>query len=432
MNKKIFTNKYYTHLDIKKDYHHYIHRIKDPNWVKSHGFYPFIHYQIVFHKYKSDNGKKKKVRNINYAAHIDRFIYQYYGNKLNNIYNSYCKQIGIGNVSTAYRNNSKGKCNIHFAREVFEFLVKTKEAFVFVGDFSNFFDNLDHKYLKEKICTVSNKEMLDDAEYAVYKNITRYSFVEAKEIEIFKSKLRRDMRDYDKYFLTREFQEFKKGHLYRNYKTYGIPQGSSISSVYANVYMIEFDKMLNDYATSKQGIYRRYCDDIIMIIPMNKEQFQYREYEHHIIKVDQIRSLVKNLDLNIDKTEQFFYSSDTISKISGESNIINYLGFSFNGKVIRIREKSMFKYYCRAYKKIKSVQFARDSKSMIAAKKALYKSYTHLGNKKNKKGYGNFITYTYKAEKIFSESDILDNEIHNQIKRHWKKINERLKLGVET
>ena len=38
----------------------------------------------------------------------------------------------------------------------------------------------------------------------------------------------------------------------------------------------------------------------------------------------------------------------------------------------------------------------------------------------------NFITYARRAEEVFNESDILENKIHNQIKRHWNNINKRL------
>lgn len=76
------------------------------------------------------------------------------------------------------------------------------------------------------------------------------------------------MRELDKYFDTEEFQEAKRKYLKRNKKNYQIPQGSSISAVYANVYMVDFDKKINDFITSHHGMYRRYCDDIVMIIPM--------------------------------------------------------------------------------------------------------------------------------------------------------------------
>lgn len=434
MKKEIFKDKRYTHLDIKKHHQDYQKRVKNVNWVSHHGFYPFIHFEINLDKYVDDElGKhvKSKTREIYYSAHIDRFIYEYYGNQLNNAYNHFVTEQGTGKASIAYRNNIPGKCNIHFAKEAFEFICKCDTAYVFVGDFSNFFDKLDHKYLKETIKDVLNKQELNSAEYAIYKNITHFTYVEANDIESFKGKSRAEMRELDKYFDTEEFQTFKSRYLNKNPNDYGIPQGSSISAVYANVYMIHFDKMMNDFATSNGGFYRRYCDDIVMVIPCLEEKIKDESYKDIAKKIFSIKDQIKNLELNEDKTEQFFYNKGRLEVITGNSSLINYLGFTFDGKDVRIREKSLFKFYNRAYKKIKKVNISKSKMYFIAGKKAVYKSYTHLGNTKSRKTYGNFLTYAYKAQKIFESSDYLTCSIRRQVKGHWNKINNRLNWTPE-
>ena len=90
-------------------------------------------------------------------------------------------------------------------------------------------------------------------------------------------------------------------------------------------------------------------------------------------------------------------------------------------------DKSLFKYYCRAYRKIKKVRDAKDVKAFNAGRKAIYQSYTHLGVGRNPREHGNFLTYAYKADKIFSQSEVLNCEIRNQVKRHWCKIENKLK-----
>lgn len=431
MGKQIYKDKFYTHFDRKKYHRDYQQRVQNIYWVSRHGFYPFIHFQMTCNKYTNDsNGNKyikEKNRDIYYAAHIDRFIYEYYGNRLNNRYNEYMKANGISRASTAYRNCTPGKCNIDFAKEVFEFIVKSKSAYVFVGDFSKFFDKLDHKYLKEKIKCVTGEKALDEADYAIYKNITKFSYVEADDIESEKGLLRRDMRKWDKYFETDDFRELKKKHLHKNSKDYQIPQGSSISAVYANVYMIDFDKKINDYVTTHKGIYRRYCDDVIIAVPMTYEKMKHGENEEITKFVYKVRDSIPNLELNADKTEHFFYHNGIVEKIMGESNLINYLGFTFDGKTVRIRDKSLFKFYCRAYKKIKRVKENTEEKAFNAGKKAIYHSYTHLGASKYSKDHGNFLTYVYKADEIFAQSKVLESDIRNQVKRHWQKIDKRLK-----
>ena len=70
----------------------------------------------------------------------------------------------------------------------------------------------------------------------------------------------------------------------------------------------------------------------------------------------------------------------------------------------------------------------KDEKAYNAGRKAVYKLYTHLGAKR-KKGYGNFLTYAYKSHDIFDESSLLESEIRNQVKRHWWKIEQKLKTS---
>lgn len=430
-----FKDKYYTHFDIKKKAIKYINKIKEPSWVARHAFYPFIHYKIVFNKYVFNSEtqtkeKKNKERDIYYSAHIDRFIYQYYAELINMRYNQTAKQLGINNVATAYRNNKKGKCNIHFAKEALEFICKCEQAWIFIGDFSGFFDNLDASYLKSKLQQVLRVDKLPEDQYAVFKSITRYTYVERDDISLVKGKKLNEMRRDSKYFETAEFQEFKKKYLKKHDKTYGIPQGSSISSVYANVYMLDFDKMINNYVTSKKGMYRRYCDDIIIIIPANDADIENKVYEVCLEYLENIRNSIPRLFLNLDKTEQYYYNQSKEKRLvdlKGKKDILNYLGFSFDGKYVRLREKSLFKYYSRAYRKVKTAKKFKGKKEEFAVKKGLYRLYTHLGDKRHKGEYGNFITYARRAEEIFSGSPYFESKIYSQVKRHWNKIQKRLK-----
>lgn len=337
------------------------------------------------------------------------------------------KSKGINRVSTAYRNCTPGKCNIDFAKEVFEYIVECEPAYIFIGDFSKFFDKLQHRYLKEKIRDVIGTNSLDAADYAIYKNITKFAYVEADDIESVKGEFRRDMRNLEKYFETDEFHNFKKEHLYKNIKDYQIPQGSSISAVYANVYMVDFDKRINDFITSRKRIYRRYCDDIIVVVPMTRDEIingKNKEIADFIYKT---RDDVPNLELNEDKVEHFFYKDGEIEKLKGKSNLVNYLGFTFDGQTIRIRDKSLFKFYCRVYRKIKRIKVNTDEKKFNAGKKTVYQAYTHLGASRYSKDHGNFLTYVYKADGIFGQSKVLKSDIRNQVKRYWHKIDSKLK-----
>lgn len=95
----------YAHFDSKISLNRVWSYISNPEKVAKHGFYPFIHYTIIFHKFNKRKGKLKKYREIYYSGHRDRYIYQYYGFKLNQLYNARVKLDNTDGVAIAYRNN---------------------------------------------------------------------------------------------------------------------------------------------------------------------------------------------------------------------------------------------------------------------------------------------------------------------------------------
>lgn len=425
----IFTNKWYTHFDAKKHYKKYERLVRDTQWVTKHGFFPFIHFKMHFVKYTEDDSgsksKKSKERDVYYSAHVDRFIYQYYAKYLNKKYNLYAKQHGINRVSIAYRDIFRGKSNIHFAKDVFEFIVRTQSSYVFVGDLTSFFDKLNHNYLKDKIKQLLDIDRLDEANYAIFKSVTKFSYVDLNCIKTFLGEKFKESKNLQKYFNTAEFHEIKKIYLKKYKSDFGIPQGSSISAVYSNIYMIDFDEKMNSYVTGINGMYRRYCDDIVIVIPV--QRINDNVVEAIKKRIYNIINSIPNLEINDSKTSSYYYKDNTVFPIGNSGNRINYLGFSFDGTSVRIREKSVFKYYCRAYRKIRSINRISNKKFFIAGKKNIYKLYTHLGARVNKCNRGNFLTYAYKADNIFSESEMLNSYIRNQVKKHWSRITHRLR-----
>lgn len=174
----------YAHFDEKVSLDKVWDYISDPTNIVKHGFYPFIHYEKKFNKFTRKDGRgyiKEKSRHLCYSAHIDRYIYSYYGYLLNQKYNKYLEERNMNLVAVAYRDNLH-KNNIHFAKRAFDCIRETKESFVIIGDFSHFFDSLDHGYLKKRMCDVLKVDMLSSDFYAVFKNITKYSIWELTEL----------------------------------------------------------------------------------------------------------------------------------------------------------------------------------------------------------------------------------------------------------
>jgi hypothetical protein len=110
--------------------------------------------------------------------------------------------------------------------------------------------------------------------------------------------------------------------------------------------------------------------------------------------------------------------------LSGQPACLDYLGFIFDGINVKIREKSLFKFYCRAYRKVRVCNERTKEYKQKAYRKSLYQNYTHLGKKR--KGHGNFLTYVSRAQTIFDDDSVTNNLMEKQVKNHWKNILKRL------
>ena len=86
----------------------------------------------------------------------------------------------IDRCSGAYR-IERGKCNIDFSHEVFEFIKEKEEAVIIIGDFTKFFDNLDHKKLKNRIEKILSSKINDNL-YKVFKSLTKFKYVNIEDL----------------------------------------------------------------------------------------------------------------------------------------------------------------------------------------------------------------------------------------------------------
>ncbi len=133
--------------------------------------------------------------------------------------------------------------------------------------------------------------------------------------------------------------------LVKEGRSYGIPQGLSISSVLSNIYMIKFDQAMADFAREHGCLYRRYCDDILLVGPSD-EAFMDRAYDFLLKQVEargeqlKIHPYYKNFRNPYSKSKMHDFTSPQIRELP-----LQYLGFYFDGENVRIREASIAKFY---------------------------------------------------------------------------------------
>lgn len=394
--------------------------VMDRTKIVTHSFYPFIH----FEKKNSRYGKKgpKKPRELYYCSHLDRCVYQRYAFLLNYQYNIWACENNIDDVAIAYR-DKLGKNNIDFAKDAFDAIRSFPQCFILVGDFTNFFDNLEHQYLKKMMCEVLGVERLPQDYFSVFKNITRFSSWDWKDIvkaageNIAERGVRKKINSKETLLTKEQFQKNKKD-IKKNISGVGVPQGAPISAVLSNIYMIKFDKDIKRYVTSKGGIYMRYSDDFIIVLPYERDA-EIADFTSYIFSY--VESMKGLIDLQKEKTSCYTYKDEVIYE-GDQPSSINYLGFLFDGKNIRIRPRAITKYYYRMRRKAHTIGRSNwtSSKGRRISAKELYSIYSRNDEKQT------FIDYARKAKGILK---LNDQEANALIKHHKRKIAMAIKEG---
>lgn len=470
--------------------------VSDPTFekIKSHGFIPFVKILQKTPRYRyqeSENDQEEgyfaletKTRPISFASHFDTYIYGFYSYALNQIYQQYICENGFDEVVLAYRNDLNGKCNIQFAKEAFDqvkqMITEQGECSVIALDIKGYFDHIDHKILKEMWSKVIGEKELPLDQYKVYRSLTKYSYVNfssfLKHFHINLKKLEKDQRKKNegKKRVPRGYQSLfdliqssvngagfhskidllRKRHLItenrdkdRKISSNGIPQGSPMSAILSNIYLSDFDREIYKKGQAEGFVYRRYCDDLLIICPtehvnslknylMNLIAKEYKltiqDKKTEVIdfrpyKNGTIRSFKRQYNK---KTEKF----DQLPSENRYFRNLQYLGFEFNGQNIYIRPSSLSRYYRkmkgRIFKTV-SMAYSPNSKGDTIFKRQLFNKYSHIGKR-------NFITYALNASKKYyvnskgeRKEGMNSPSIRRQISAHMRILKQEIKKTSE-
>lgn len=451
--KRRLKNISYTHFDYRITIDRCWPEISNPNKILHYSFYPLIHFKKKSRRVDNSQGKmyrkKDKEREIYYAAHLDSWIYRYYSYLLNIKYNERLVADRLNDVAVAYRTNLH-KSNINFAKEAFSFIRSCGDCYIMIGDFTSFFDNLNHKYLKHEIKNLLEMDEIPEDLYAVLKSLMRFSYVELEDLVEYNG-LKYTLRKKKKFDDPLKYKTAMGENKLRNNRELikpgyakiekrGIPQGTPISAVCANIYMLEADNLINDYVTERGGFYMRYSDDCIVILPKEDENNIKKDYLW-------IKKCIKegpNIELQDEKTKFFkcvdnrIYSctSEVVSGGKDGKNVLDFLGFSFDGTHVRIRSGTIGKFYNNMYRMI------RHGNKNGRRTKRIYNKFSERGsatyiknhrkidneciNNTTKSNRGNFHDYVFRAKKVFNNpEDMLS------IGMDTKNIMQKIKKAIE-
>lgn len=406
----------YPHFDHPINFKDAETLVKDPAQVSTHSFYPFIEFTIESFKVKrtEPDGKLKRVpklRPIAYASHVDCHIYSYYSLQLSKIYEQEIVRRNLQDCILAFRSLSKS--NVDFAFEAFEAIRQFGECAVIALDITGFFDNLDHLVLKNAWAALLGQQQLPSDHYVVFKSLTKYSKV---NLEMLYALLGVSRNNHDtspvRLCTADEFRSKVRGSklVVKHPLKKGIPQGSPISALLSNLYMLEYDSVLKAFVDSVGGHYFRYCDDILLIVP------PALKVEAEELAVVEITKLL--LEINLKKTDRVDFTDTGRGLVASKS--LQYLGFLFDGQRILLRSASLARYSERmragvrlaksTMKKRNAAREERGEASRPLFKKKLNSQYSHLGRR-------NFISYGYDAaRKMESQA------IRKQLRALWKRL----------
>ncbi len=310
--------------------------------------------------------REAKSRPISYASHKDAIAYKYVREGLSPLFEKSLAEDGLSENILAYRRIPKGKgpgnkSNIDFAAEAFEAIKSLENCCVVAVDIKDYFGSIDHKLLKQRLLRLLDTHQLPRDLARAFKNVTQYRIIDLDDayralgfsekidgqlrFKLKKSKIPRKLCS------STDFREkiVKAGLVKDNPQAHGIPQGTPVSDILANLFLRDVDLILKKYSENKGGYFFRYSDDILLILPgdgraANKaEQFVSKCLKQH-------SPLLK---LGADKTEISIFKNGISAynlhpvryskrKAKSYSNLgISYLGFRFDGHRTFLRNSTI-------------------------------------------------------------------------------------------
>lgn len=386
--------------------------------INSHAFWPLLAFSKIERRVKRDKAAglvfSEKVREIKFGSHLDSAILEHYATGLAADYERYLSYSAIDSSVLAYRSGLGN--NIDHAASLINEIRERGSTTAIAVDISGFFDNIKHDVLYEQLCAVRKVTRLSSADFKIFQRMTKFEWVDAEAVEECLQTVRRAKgRICDAY----QFRKYVRSHasrpVKRNSNFFGIPQGTSLSGLYANISMIGFDEALYKHVGALGGSVRRYSDDVAILVPSEVSA-------NVIIKLVRDELSAIGLSLSEHKTEISQFSIDPSDGTQRADKPFQYLGFTYDGKSTLIRQSSLNRYYSKmragVHAKILAAK-ANDVHPDEIYMRELFRKYTHFGKHRN------FPRYVYRAAQRLEAP-----EIKRQIRNHFEVFKGMVRMAI--
>lgn len=366
--------------------------------VATHSFLPLLGYTKVERRMDFSGdfpALAPKERQIRYAAHGDSAIYSLYAADLSQLYDAELQRRGLGGVVLAYRSGIGN--NVNFAKSLFDEVAERGECAVVCLDVSKFFDNISHAILKANLISLLGGSKLPKDWLKIFIRLSKYEYVTKEDLEPIVGRIRKRHICNVETFRTKVRPLIQK-HAY----DHGIPQGTPLSGLFANISMLGVDEYVHRMMTDLGGTYRRYSDDIALVF---RDEAQIASalscitqalLDHHLV-INEKKTCISRVR-RVEATQI----------VTGDE--LQYLGFIYDGRRILVRPGSMTNFYARMKRGIR--QYIKGVKKKGVAPGAIRKRvpigrFTHWGDDRN------FVQYVYKAAEIMKSP-----QMKRQLRRH--------------
>lgn len=334
-----FRKRGYSHFDMPVG-QGFAARAMTPAFVARHPFSPLISFVKATKRYRpASQAVEWKRRTIMYAAHRDACILSYYASVLAELLEAAYARDAISENVIAYR--SLGKANYHFSAEALSFARANMPCMILAFDVTKFFDTLDHQLLKIRLKNILEVGELPPDWFVVFRYVTKFRHVSLPTLvanhefaERLKAKGRRPIA-------TLAELKAERVEIVANAERRGIPQGTPISSVLANLYLRAFDEEIAALAKELGGFYRRYSDDILFVC---REDFA-------CIAETRIQEALAGemLEVSAAKTERTLFDPTS-------SKCAQYLGFDLHPSGASIRPGSMSRQWRKMRRAVRRIK----------------------------------------------------------------------------